>query len=394
MLNIDLNSKLAQKIADRTMEILDYNINIRDKEGKIIASGDKNRLNDFSEMAAQGILNNKILKVSIEEAKNVKGMEPGVQIPINFNNNIIGAVDITGKPEEVENYVGLIKITVELLLQQSYYLKKIQLEEEAGENFVKDLIKKDFDEFNESMKNRAEVLGYDIEKRYLVCVLEVANFWDKILKKLGNTDTLGFQKHKRQIVREIESFFTSNFQIKVFHFEEEKFIILKSCEQSNCKNLFTGNCDQLIERLNNKFNFEYKMGVGRKAENLISIRQSYQDSLKSLKLGKVFHPNKDVFYYKNQFLERIVDNFKPEIRNNLAASLNLKSHYLKTLKVYFKTDMNITEAAKDLSLHRNSVVYRLNKISEITGLDPKKTEDIVQLQLALLSYEYENNLES
>lgn len=389
MLNINLSSKLAQKIADRTMEILDYNINIRDKTGKIIASGDQNRLNDCSQLAAQGIKNNQILKVSRKEAENIAGMEPGVQIPLNFNNEIIGAVDITGQLEEVEVYVGLIKITVELLLQQAYYLKKIQLEE-AGEHFIKELIKKDFDHSANLIKDRAEVLGYNVEAEYLICILEISNFWENILKNLGDSDTLGFQKHKRQIMREIENFFNSRLKIDVFHLEGEKFLILKSCSLSKCDNLFTGNCDQLIENLNQKFDFKYKIGVGRKVKGLEAIWQSYQDSSRAMELGKKFYPQKSAYYYQKQELERIVADLQPETRNKLLGRLNLEKHYLETLEEYFKTDMNMSKTAENLALHRNSIVYRLNKVAELTGLDPKKSADIVKLQLALLAYKYEN----
>lgn len=389
MLNINLSSKLAQKIADRTMEILKYNINIRDKKGKIIASGDQNRINDCSQLAAQGIKNNQVLKVSKAEAENIEGMEPGVQIPLNFNNEIIGAVDITGQPEEVEAYVGLIKITVELLLQQAYYLKKIQLEEEAGEHFIKELIKKDFDHSANLIKDRAAVFGYDIDTEYLICILEISNFWENILKQLGDSDTLGFQKHKRQIMREIKNFFNSKLKIDVFHLEGEKFLILKSCSNSSCNDLFSGNCDQLIKNLNQKFDFNYKIGVGRKVTGLESIWQSYEDSIRAMKLGKKFYPNKSAYYYLEQELERIVADIQPETRNKLRSRLNLEEHYLETLKEYFSTDMNMSKTAKNLALHRNSIIYRLNKIAKLTGLDPKKSKDIVKLQLALLAYKYE-----
>ena len=79
------------------------------------------------------------------------------------------------------------------------------------------------------------------------------------------------------------------------------------------------------------------------------------------------------------------------MREKLAEKFPLEEHNLKTMEEYFATDMNISKTAANLSLHRNSVIYRLNKIAEKISLDPRKTKDIVQLKLSLLAYKYRNS---
>jgi carbohydrate diacid regulator len=62
---------------------------------------------------------------------------------------------------------------------------------------------------------------------------------------------------------------------------------------------------------------------------------------------------------------------------------------LKTVKAYFAENLNLTKAAERLHIHRNTLIYRLGKIKDLTGLDPEQFEDAVQIRLALILLDLE-----
>ncbi|MHC2994187.1 MAG: hypothetical protein IBV53_01585 [Candidatus Atribacteria bacterium] len=108
-----ITHKLAQNIVDKTMSILERNINIMDENGVIIGSGDRSRLNQYHEGAAQVIKEGKKLEIYSNDINHLVGAKPGINLPIEHNNKIIGVVGITGEPNEVSPFGEVIKMTVE-----------------------------------------------------------------------------------------------------------------------------------------------------------------------------------------------------------------------------------------------------------------------------------------
>src|SRR5690554_6267148 len=111
-----LTVKLAQEIVERTMNVLGKNINIMDYNGVIIGSGNKDRVNTYHEGAVKVLETRERFIVTEEKAKSLRGVKPGINLPIKFNDKIIGVVGITGKIDEVESYGEIVKNLVELML--------------------------------------------------------------------------------------------------------------------------------------------------------------------------------------------------------------------------------------------------------------------------------------
>lgn len=127
-----------------------------------------------------------------------------------------------------------------------------------------------------------------------------------------------------------------------------------------------------------------KAGIGREADNAESLRSSYRDAVNALFIGSVYHRQDSVYIYSKQTLERIVDSIpeeaKKEIRKEycqLNTAGSLSDEMLETVRVFFKNDLNLTAASKQLFIHRNTLNYRLDKIRKISGLDLRSFHDAV-----------------
>ena len=127
-----------------------------------------------------------------------------------------------------------------------------------------------------------------------------------------------------------------------------------------------------------------KAGIGREADTVEKLRNSYHDAVNALFIGTVYHPQDSVYIYTRQKLERIVesipDETKKEIRKEycqLSSSESLSDEMLETVRVFFRNDLNLTAASKQLFIHRNTLNYRLDKIRKLSGLDLRCFHDAV-----------------
>lgn len=115
---LELDSTLAQHIVDRAMAILPYNINVMDAQGMIIGSGDPARLHTRHEGAQLVLANRRVVEIDEQAATCLRGVRPGVNLPLLYDDDLIGVLGITGAPEVVRPYAELVRMAAEMLVEQ------------------------------------------------------------------------------------------------------------------------------------------------------------------------------------------------------------------------------------------------------------------------------------
>ena len=125
-------------------------------------------------------------------------------------------------------------------------------------------------------------------------------------------------------------------------------------------------------------------GIGRSYPDITGIRRSYLEGKQALQIGRKYRRQDHVYVYSRQTLERIVNSIpeekKAEIRNAFFGSRSasiLSDEMLETVRVFFRNDLNLTAASKQLFIHRNTLNYRLDKIKKDFGLDLRVFHDAV-----------------
>ena len=125
-------------------------------------------------------------------------------------------------------------------------------------------------------------------------------------------------------------------------------------------------------------------GVGNAASDLSGIRRSYLEALQALDTGMKYHEGNHVFIYDRQTLERVIDCIPPgkqtEIRRAFYGRCPagaLSDEMMETVSVFFRNDLNLIAASRQLYIHRNTLNYRLDKIRKDFGLDLRSFEDAV-----------------
>ena len=121
-----IDDEMAQRLLDKIMKVIDYevNINIMNEYGEIIASGDKSRIGKINLSSLEAIKNARSMNKFNFIDNDKESSRPGINMPLVFNNEIIGIVGVTGDPDEIKLISNIIKMTTEMLIEREIDIDK------------------------------------------------------------------------------------------------------------------------------------------------------------------------------------------------------------------------------------------------------------------------------
>ncbi|MGV8983016.1 CdaR family transcriptional regulator [Clostridium sp.] len=348
---ITLTEQQAQNIVDRMMNVIPYNVNIMNNKGIIIGSGDKNRLYKLHEGALEAISQ----KVMIEISQGGVDTKPGVNTPILFKDRVIGVIGITGKPEDVRPFVELVRITAELLVTQEHDLFQRRINEQLKDEFLYELIYMK-NSYSQDFSERGIALGVDVS---LPRVAVILTFNESCIQKT-KAKLLNFIRNDEYYLKLNPS------TILIFMYYDSS--VTKRVERFLCKG--------------EEYHFEIGIGLN---ENIFGI--SYKQAIKAIEIGKKLQSERNVHLYKdiafisflvgfkgNKEMEKIIVDLQAENQLNL----------FTTLITYINMNGQANKTAEALYIHRNTLNYRLEKVEEVTGKNPKNLTDLFQLYTAYI----------
>ena len=149
------------------------------------------------------------------------------------------------------------------------------------------------------------------------------------------------------------------------------------------------------ETLKNELFVKTVIGFGTVAEHLRSLADSYKEAQTAIDVGKVFDTEKSIINYENLGIGRLIyqlpttlcDIFLSEVfKKNSIDSLDQET--LFTINKFFENNLNVSETSRKLFVHRNTLVYRLEKIRKLTGLDLRQFDHAIVFKVALMVRKY------
>ncbi len=134
------------------------------------------------------------------------------------------------------------------------------------------------------------------------------------------------------------------------------------------------------------------VGLGRYHAGLHGLARSYQDARVALSLGRRIHGHSNVHCLDELGLAAFVgvadEQTKIELATHLLSPLSHAPELLEPLEVFFARNCLPSVTARQLSMHRNTLSHRLDNITPLTGLDPRRFDAAVQIRLAPLLREF------
>jgi carbohydrate diacid regulator len=144
----------------------------------------------------------------------------------------------------------------------------------------------------------------------------------------------------------------------------------------------------LLTRLRSDTRADVSLGIGRYHPGIPGLARSYADARAALSLGRRFHGHNRVHCLDGLGIASFVgvsdERTKIDLARYLLSPLDHEPDFLRTLETFFAHDCSPSATAGALNIHRNTLAYRLDKITSLTGLDPRCFDDAVQIRLSLL----------
>ena len=149
------------------------------------------------------------------------------------------------------------------------------------------------------------------------------------------------------------------------------------------------------ETLKNELRIKTIIGIGTVAERLRELADSYKEAQTAIEVGKVFDTEKSIMHYENLGIVRLIyqlpttlcEIFLKEVfKKNSLDSLDQET--LFTINKFFENSLNVSETSRKLFVHRNTLVYRLEKIRKLTGLDLRQFDHAIVFRVALMVRQY------
>lgn len=388
-----LTHKFVQPFIETLEEAFPYKVTITDVDGYIIGTSDPLRLNQFHQNAYEIIQG----KLPIETLSNLpEGVMLGYGEKIVYDGECIGLIGLIGPPEERQKDIKTAQVMLRLLLDRARVQSDLDLIAADKTSFIVKLLH-GASQPERWLKRRASIYGISLDLPRYVIVIRPD------ISSLTEKQPLELSKMRQNILHFIQQEFADREDL-IYGSETGEIIVLTASngyKDPVRREKFTSKTLQhLLTAIKEQHGVSLLIGVSLELATYSDYELGHQQALSAMEIGKRTENREGIYHYEHMRLGRIVAGFSGETQSILQTSiinkLTAPEHetFLETLNAYFANNMNAAATAQTLFIHRNTLLYRFRQIREVTGYDIRKTDDMVQLRLAVLQYQYfqENDL--
>jgi carbohydrate diacid regulator len=391
---MQLNSALAKQVADQTKAILKRDLIICDTSGQILTGIAPQSTSHFI-AEALNVAQTGQTSTSTYLDRQTKWW------PFVYEGQTAA---IFGLPVDIDpitqEAINLLHGLAEVLLYQHFLLDKLQSSERLRGNFLEHLLT-DATINTVDINNQADILQLDIRSPQAIILIQLDGLESAIRHQNRNLapeeQQLKIDIETNRIAGLIRDFY-KNFQNNLIaYLGNNRFVILKNIGGDYLTTLNTikfmrdkgENLYEMLKKLQLKY--PIALGIGQYYPDLAGLRKSYQDAKLALEVGvKVWGPNCS-YHIKNVgmfiTLANTSQDRKAELAYQILSPLLHDEQLFKTVQVFLSSGLNLTDAATTLHIHRNTLIYRLDKTKKLIQLDPRHFDDALQIKLGLMFYQ-------
>lgn len=386
-MKIDLS--IAEKLAEKVNLVTGKDIVVSNENGFILLGENKG---EFSSSAYKGI----------SDKKRSDDTELGaVWAPILYEGTPLGAFGIKDRRVSDDN-LYLVQGMAEVLVYQEFLVNNLFSVTNIRTNFIKELLLTENIKTMDEAMAQADVLKINLRANQAAIVIHIEDFANNFFKTTGKLSEeqkkLAFIDYSQSIELMIKKAFSDLDQNVVVYFNDNKFVVLKGMGEIEKGNYRVKNSTKFFKQkskyLYDLLKKEYKkqeitMGIGQYYPGIEGLRKSFQDANLALDVGIKVWGKGDMYHILDvgtfvSLSGEVSHQRKSEIAEQVLGPLLDNEDLFKTVQVFLSSGMNLTIASKELHVHRNTLIYRLNKVRHMIGLDPKKFHDALQIKLGFM----------
>lgn len=177
--------------------------------------------------------------------------------------------------------------------------------------------------------------------------------------------------------------------------DESNIILIKTLEPASTHEDIMQIANTIADMINTEIMINAKVAVGTRFDELKDASKSYKEAKMALNVGKIFYSENNISSYDALGIGRLIYQlpvslcklFIQEVFGD-SASEELDEEILFTINKFFENNLNVSETSRQLFLHRNTLVYRIEKLQKSIGLDIRKFDDALTFKIALMVVNY------
>ena len=231
--------------------------------------------------------------------------------------------------------------------------------------------------------NRAQKLHVEVEAPRVVYVIETRLEKDNAAMEL------------------LKSLFTSQNGDYITAVDEKNIILIKSLDRDDSPESLEQTAQTIVDMLNCEAMLKVRVAYGTVVRELREVSKSYKEATMAMDVGKIFYAEKNVIAYSMLGIGRLIYQLPVNLCRIFIEEIfggnqvfELDDETLITINKFFENNLNVSETSRQLFIHRNTLVYRIEKLQKATGLDIRTFDDALTFKIAMMVANYMKYLDS
>ena len=332
-----------------------------------------------------GVIDENGVIIACSELVKIGEIRQGVREELNYTGDVIASGGYTYRPMTVgpkTDYVVFVEGEDKMAEKMSKFLaislgniKNLYDEKYDKGSFIKNIILDNI--LPSDIYIKSKELHFNTEEMRIVF----------LIKFFGKTDMMPFEM--------LQNMFPDKSKDYVISVGEHDIVLVKDVKPDMETKEIEKIATNIADTLSAEFYTKVAIGISTVVENIKDLARAYKEAQVALEVGKVFETEKNIISYENLGIGRLIyqlpttlcEMFLQEVfKKGSLESLDRET--LQTIQSFFENNLNVSETSRKLFVHRNTLVYRLEKIRKLTGLDLREFEHAITFKVALMVKKY------
>lgn len=353
-----MSNRLFQGIVHQMVDTVGCEIGVIDEVSTVVACSDTSKLGTVNEYVSLDM--NDSLDFFIRDGYTYKpfGSKPKAEY----------AVFVEGTDETSYRYASMLAITLSSL--QQFYDEKYD-----RNNFIKNVVLDNVLPGDIQIKARELHFNQDVSRAVF------------LIRILSTNEVSAFDV--------IQNLFPDKNKDFVFNITESDVILIKEVRPGIELHDLEKLAFSISDTLSGEFYTKVNIGIGTVVDTIRSLAVSFKEAQIALEVGKVFDTDKTIISYENLGIARLIYHLPTTLCETFLREVfkkgsieSLDQETLFTIQKFFENNLNVSETSRKLFVHRNTLVYRLEKIKKLTGLDLREFDHAIIFKIALMVKKY------
>lgn len=357
----ELDHVLAQDIVDRAMLILPCNVNVMDCQGLILGSGEPERINTRHEGAQLVLANRRVVEIDLPSSQCLKGVQPGINVPLMHDQRLIGVLGLTGDPQALRTYAELLRMTAEMLVSQRHREAQSQWRKQRSDDLLSLLLGEEAN--STRLLDEAQQLGLKLQLARIPLLIELAS---------------------TQVAARVSEWLSARVPDS-WCLSPSPNTVLWCCPAH-------GGTDphKALHKIHSQGWTPVRVAFGVAVQGIERLRKACAHVTALAAYGRAVLPGEPLLLLARLRLpvmlwahreDYVVEELLAVVNKVRARDSN--GQLIQTLRSWCAHSGQVQACADALGLHRNTLRYRMDRIAELSEMDLNKLDDVMALYLGV-----------